>query len=184
MKQITFILLVLTKGLLSQTDTLNKFDSNGKKNGYWLVYLDQNANPTDSLNSFYYGYDLYVNGYKFIYFMNDKSKADNRLVHHGNNPEKGHPMLINGQFSWFDKETNTRHSIESYRNGHPQFIEFYAKIQKTDTTTYLRENINYAKKYENDFYSYYYRICSVKGNNIEERYFRKVGRKWRAYSIK
>lgn len=43
-----------------QHDTLNKRNSKGKKNGYWIQYLDSLAYPIDSANSYFYGYDLYA----------------------------------------------------------------------------------------------------------------------------
>src|SRR5687767_13219983 len=45
-----------------QNDTLNKFDTKGKKHGTWKVYLDEYTNPTDSANSFFIGFEDYEHG--------------------------------------------------------------------------------------------------------------------------
>ena len=42
-----FIILFGTNGF-TQKDTLNNFNSNGKKDGVWKVYLDDSVNPIDS----------------------------------------------------------------------------------------------------------------------------------------
>ena len=51
-----FIILSFLFGqdIISQSDTLNKFNTKGKKTGYWKVLLDEKINPTK------------INAFKFI----------------------------------------------------------------------------------------------------------------------
>ena len=45
-----------------QTEKINQFDNQNKKNGKWIVYLDQKWNKVDSSKAIYYRYTWYDHG--------------------------------------------------------------------------------------------------------------------------
>lgn len=64
MKTITslFLFLGLTLNSLAQTEKLNQLDPNGKKEGKWIVYLDDYWNKVDSSKASYYRFTWYDHG--------------------------------------------------------------------------------------------------------------------------
>jgi len=70
MKTILTLIALLTIGGIcnSQSDSLNKYDSNGEKTGKWVVYLDEYLGEVkDSSKAKYVRYDWYKG--KFSYFQ-------------------------------------------------------------------------------------------------------------------
>lgn len=182
MIKIIFVAIVFTKTLIAQSDTLNKFNANKKRHGYWIKYFDLKLMPTDSINAYYYGYNLYDNGYPIIYLSNHKHFKKCRQTYDRSLPQKGVPTLFEGTFKWYDKKTNSIRLIETYKNGYPIKSEFYSKKNKSDTTMYISEVFDFDKKYENDFYSGYYAFYNNKGEIIKEYYLRKKDNKWGFYN--
>lgn len=76
-RYIFLLYILLTFQLTSQNDTLNRNDLHGKKDGYWLQYLDSNANPTNKQNYKYLGFEYYENGKVLFRFKKShwKNKA-------------------------------------------------------------------------------------------------------------
>ena len=178
------ILIVLTKVTICQTDTLNKFNQAGKKHGYWLKYLDLNVNPIDSANSYFYGYELYDNGYKVIGFFKDKSKKNKVLHYNSVIPTKGRPSPVEGVFKWHNKDTKDIHLIETYSKGNPIKIEYYKKYKREkDTIPRIIECIDYTSKYNQEPLTYSYKFYSSR-DKFDLYYFRKVENKWRFHKVK
>jgi hypothetical protein len=170
---------------MSQTDTLNKFTSNGKKQGYWKQYLDLNANPIDSVNSYYFSYDLYDNGVKLIGVYKQKSKKDKLLVYSQAKSEMGKPTLLSDTLKWYDKKTQKIHQIEVYSLGHPIRIEYYSNYNSNkDSVPVLTELVDYTKRYNNEMGSYYYKFTWLTTRRSDEYWFRKVEGKWKLRKIK
>ncbi len=183
MRLLIIIIILLTKTLLSQNDTINKYNSVGKKQGYWKQFLDLNLNRVDSLNSNFYGYDLYDNGVRVIGYFNTKSKKRDSLVHTGVIPAKGQPIIINGEFKWYNKKTNAIDIIEIFYNGRPISFESYTN-EKNDTIAHLKEYCDFTKKYNNEFGTSYYKFIYGSDNKTEEYWYRKVNNRWNYYKIK
>lgn len=183
MRLLIIIITLSTKSLLSQNDTINKYNLVGKKQGYWKQFLDLNINRVDSLNSNFYGYDLYENGVIVIGYFSLKSKKGDSLVHIGLIPEKGKPIIINGEFKWYNKKTKDIEIIETFRNGVPITFEYYNK-SKNDSVVYLAEYCDFTKKYNNEFGTSYYKFIYGSDKKTEEYWFRKVSSKWKYYKIK
>ncbi|MGZ4156213.1 MAG: hypothetical protein ACXVED_03490, partial [Bacteroidia bacterium] len=129
MRQSTFIIFFLyslTSGFGQNNNTLNKLNSKGKKNGYWVQYLDSLAYPTDSSHSYFYGYDLYDNGETVFRFSDrDKVWRKCKLVFDGHLPDKGKPIPIEGTFKWYWKKAQIADE-GTYKNGRPYFWKSYA----------------------------------------------------------
>ncbi len=117
-------------------DTLNRFDSNHNKTGYWICYLDSNFNLSKKENAKHYGIEHYQNGKRDCqYFSNDKFRIKSRKKYFPyNNKENQNdsPLLLNGEVFYYDKYDSLE-VYEKYTNGHPVVIEEYAytEINKT-----------------------------------------------------
>jgi len=99
-------------------DTLNKFNSNKQKNGYWISYLDSCFNKTTKENAKYYGYDHYINGKAALNnFAKSKWKLSSRIVYkpYFTVPSEEYPILLDGEVFYYDKKTPT--AYESYSKG-------------------------------------------------------------------
>jgi len=60
---LTTFLLTMTIFFVGQTSGLNKFDSNGKKDGKWIVYLDRNWKKVDdSTKAIFFRYTYFDHG--------------------------------------------------------------------------------------------------------------------------
>ncbi len=99
---VTFSLIIFGLNLSSQSDTLNMYNSKGKKTGYWLIFLNDKLDPIDKKeNAFYSGYESWDNGKPvFGYYKHPFSK--NKMPS-DQQPEKGNPLLVSGTFKWYDK---------------------------------------------------------------------------------
>ena len=175
-----FILLIFSTNLtVGQIDTLNGYNSKRQKNGYWKVFLDGNSNVVrDSTKAYFYGFELWDNGKK-AYFFAKHSKVSS---YSGPTLIKGHPIPISGTFKWFDHKG--RPSLEEkYDNGHPiVFKSYHGQRNKTDTTLYLFEEINYMKRYNNIPGTALYQEHSF-DNLVKSYWFRQGEKGWRAYYI-
>ena len=179
MKYFLTIILFYTHCVYSQSDTLNKRNANDKKNGYWKVYLDDKSNPTDSVNAYFFGLELYDNGEGVFQYFKAKWKKQQRLVFEGTTPRKGFPVAIKGKFTWYDKK-NKLSAEETYDNGQPIYLKSFGC---DDSRPY--EDLDFTKKYNNIpgtyFYQEYSRSCSE--NKIVKYWFRKGDGGWKAYPI-
>lgn len=173
---ITFIFI--TNLAIGQTDTLNKYNSKKKKNGYWKVFLNKNANVIkDSTKSYFYGYELWDNGEKVFFFAHYPKIS----IYKGPAIIKGHPIPISGTFKWFDQKN--RPSLESkYENGYCVHEKAYSRKNKTDTTSYVSEDIDFTIKYNNIPGTAFCQIF-LSDNTILRYWFRKGEKGWRLYLI-
>jgi len=178
------ILLSCFGFLAGQTDTLNKLTASEKKNGYWKVYLNENADPVDSIEeAFFYGIELYNNGKRVFKFYKHEWTGS-KMEYDGVVPTKGKPDAINGTFKWYDKRDFLQIS-ETYKNGQPLYIKSYHVLNnKTDTINHLFEDLDFTIKYDNIPGTYYYREHALVDGTSKEYWFRKGKRGWRVYKIK
>jgi hypothetical protein len=98
----TLLMLLLANAAFSQTKdvVINRHGGKGKKNGYYIQYLDKNLNPIDSANSYFYGYEYYDANSPLFKFV--KNKKVNTVVYPDSiqisRITKGHPILLTGFF--------------------------------------------------------------------------------------
>lgn len=179
-----FFLLFLSL-LKSQSDTLNKFNSKGKRNGYWIKYLDDKTNPTDSINSFFYGYELYDNGKKVFTFNHNKDKIANTFKFIGTIPSKGNPIKINGIFKWYYLYNGALvlSLEESYKNGSPVIFKSFSSKLK-DTAVYLFEYVDFTKRYNNIPGTNYNEIHNSYDDHVQKYWYYKKKRRWTSHKIK
>jgi len=187
----TFHILVFI-GCLFQThgqDTLNKFNSEGKKHGFWKKFLDKDLRPIDSAKSYFIALVPFDNGKDLINYFDSKWRSKDSIVHEQLLPNKGAPVLLNGTFKWYYRKKKIMYVRESYINGYPSLIQTFHydlrdKRKDSDTILYLNDNIDYSKRYNNTPGSYYYSYNPVVNNNLREYWYRKVGTKWKTEEVK
>ncbi len=184
MKRLILIVLFLTKTLLSQIDTLNKYNSKGKKHGYWKQYLDVNGNPIDSSNSYFFYYSYYNNGDAPIQVFKQKSN-NGKSAYPASKLEKGKPILLNDTLKWYDQVTLKLTQIKIFSCGHPIREEYYSNYKNNkDNNVVVIEFVDYTKRYNNEVGSFYYKNTSPSSMKYDEYWFRKVKGKWRFDKIK
>jgi hypothetical protein len=181
------MLFVSARVSSSEGDTLNRMDANGKKHGYWLVYLDSAINPTDSASSYFYAYELYENGVPLFSFRdfrkNIKIKESCRIQ---SLPEKGRPELLDMTVRWYQVRDGVISREEKYSKGHPVWIKGYSRktgqLFSPDTTDYVVELFDFTKKYWNEAGSHYLEFYSSDGS-ATAYWFRKKKGKWGYYRV-
>jgi len=184
MTRLIIIFLFISARLLSQSDTLNKTNSSGKKEGYWIQFLDKYLNPTDSAHSVYIGYELYDNGKALFKFKKFNWKLKHILI-----SELDSTRLVSGSIKLIDPKTKKLIGEEKYLRGHPIYIKEHLYSKQKDSVvwnvTYL---VDYTKKFENQRGSYYgeqqTKIHQPNGTiEIKKFWYRKVGSKWKFHKI-
>lgn len=110
--KLPFILaiLVIYQSAIAQSDTMNRFDANNKKTGWWLVYLDKDLAITeDTKKANYYRYS-YFEG-KFDYFnMGRISTRKNPVIAPTSFKSNNEIKPLDGEY------------IANYSNGQGRFI--------------------------------------------------------------
>lgn len=184
------IIIILTPFLAtSQSDTLNKFDLKQKKDGFWTILLDKYLNPADSQNAFFVAYELYDHGKKLHTYRKVSWRVKDSIVYSNSLPEKGQPVLINGQFKWYDRKNKIITAEEQYYNGFVEFEKEFHYVKRKDSLIWsTKAIIDYTKKYNNTIgtsyieqftnYDVYY------GSTYKKYWYYKKNGKWGSYRIK
>jgi hypothetical protein len=154
------------------TDTLNKFNSKHKKQGFWVVYLTDHLLPVkDAQKACYYAFNYFDNGVKVGFFpwAGKERKNAGRLSSEGQSKE-GAPVLLNGNFKYYDK--NGKKTLdEIYKNGTPLLMEAYT-FDKSGICV-LKETCDFTKMYNNQFGSFYYEQNYYVNNIIDHTWYGK-----------
>jgi hypothetical protein len=166
-------LLVCITGITtahSQT-TLNQRDTNGKKDGKWIIYLDEKWKPVnDSSHAYYSRYTYYDHGVD-IYPIG-RGKNSFRITAGKINTIKGKPLLLNDDYRWADKEGTTR-STNSYKNGEPVHIQFFYANGKQS------RDFDYTKTWKDEPHTYHVIVFDKSGVPSAYFYMRKEkGNAW------
>jgi hypothetical protein len=134
-------------------DTLNKFDTKGRKNGYWVAYLNKKIEPVDSTLACYFGFELYQNG-KVLFKFNDKKWAKNLILKtDANQSEPGNPIVLNGIFEWYGTDSLI-YNEEIYDYGKPSYYRAYHYTK--EGVNGFNEILYYDTPYQNELGSFYY----------------------------
>ncbi len=154
-------------------DTLNQFDSNGNKQGRWVVYLNDHWKELkDENGAKFCRYTWYEHG-KNIYPMGAMSKKHRmeEVVH--SNIYIGKARLLDGTYNWIDKNDRIMFALV-LDNG-----EFVAYNEFT-TTGELKQLFDYTDKWKDQPHSWSMRV--LKKNGEMECYYMRLGKNgWAAY---
>jgi hypothetical protein len=177
---LTFFLLFIGSAAFSQADSLlNQFDDKGKKQGYWLYYLDDKLNPADLKNATYYGFDLYDHGQNLRQLDLSLYKKLPKTHSGSDNSGKSKPLMLEGEFTF----SNPGYKINiTYKDGHLQTVEKYYLENKI--ARYRVKLIDYTRHYQtNDPGSYYWEV-TAHPDSIPRRYwYIKIEDEWQSVKI-
>lgn len=180
--------LLLSLFAFAQTDSVNRFNNQGKKVGYWKVFLDTLLQETDSLNAYFYGYNLYDNGETVFAYMRRgylwQKKC--RVEYSVPIPKKGSPVLLDGTLKYFDSDSQLV-DLEVYKLGKPLFWEAYIFCKYDSIHPCFVQTFYFDKLYNNTPGTYYYTEISYHEDgtrNVTEYWHRKGKHGWKSYKIK
>lgn len=99
---VMLLTVVLVSAAISQTNdaVINRHGGKGKKNGYYIQFLDKYLNPIDSASSYFYSYEYYDCNSPLFKFIKHK-KANTALYPDSiqiSRITKGCPILLTGFF--------------------------------------------------------------------------------------
>ena len=185
---IIFFQCVFVQTLSCQKDTNAHFAGHGKKEGFWPVFLDQNALEVDSLKATFLAYQFYSDGKNLSDFFHQHWKKKDSVVFVGLMPDSGQVLLLNGKFTWYDKKHQMITYEQSFENGKPQrFREIRYKKKNGHYTWAFIRTCDFTKRYAGQPGTYFL----TEQNNLSiynlpewSKYWFRPGRRgWKKYRI-
>ena len=176
-------LLLLYAVSRGQNDTLNKFNSKGKKQGYWLFYFDNKFKPTDSINGEFIVFDFYDNGKSLTFIPKFGKIRFDYALDSLNTDQKtlGKFKVLNGKINFFEKEKEISFE-QSFQQGIPLIFKKYLTYNKYCKNKPV-EILDFTKKYNNQQGTFFYELRSCYSETNYKYYFRKGKKKWKAFRI-
>lgn len=185
------IILILYIAIMSitlshaQNDTLNRYNSKGKKQGYWLCFLDEKFKKCDSLKGIYVGFDLYDNGQNLTRIATMARFSYNRKVDSLTPTDfkiKNYKIL-NGKVLFYDKK-NQLIVEHSYLNGYPEkYFAYCTDLKYPECLGKISEMVDYTEKYNTVKGTFYAEWRSCVTNRIDKYWYIKKGRKWKSVMV-
>lgn len=177
---------ILQSHLLGQQDTLNQYNSKGKKQGYWICYLDEKFNISDSITGKYIGFSLFDNG-EDLTLIGKRNTIKYNTCKDSIIPKNDffiNKIKLNGQLKFYNNEGELIYK-EEYSNGHLVMVKsYYHGKNREFCKGEIFELINFKINYENQLGSYYYESHPCQYGKITKFWFRKGKHKWKFYKIK
>jgi hypothetical protein len=161
-----------------QLDSINQFDRNGKKHGYWTRYLDSNLNPIDSSQSYFYGFEYFDEGKVVFKFNKHRFRKKFRHSFIDNSMTRGRPRVLDGSYFWFEDNDSLPDFIETYKHGRPVTFIYYRQ-KCNHFPRIIHEYVDFTRTYNNIVGSYYYEFWA----GSDKLWFRKVDDKWKFIKI-
>lgn len=183
LKTLSYIIFFLLMGHSApgQSDTINRLNSRGKKNGYWQIWLNEKADPVKNVSeSYFYGFEFWDDGKRVTPYFRHRWKYK-KLTFDSTLPSKGNPVPISGTFKWYDHKARLIDE-ETYLAGHPFSMKSYSGPQ-ADTVFKLQENLDFTKKYNSTPGSFYWELHFSNGQQPKKYWFRKGVKGWRSYKL-
>lgn len=174
MKTKILLLLLLLSGqfLFSQinNDSINRYNSKNKKEGFWKVYLtDYLIETKDTSLAYYYAYDYYINGKLIIWTSSAQyyKKKATKVVSDNPLPKIGKPTLLTGSFKFYYNYGLGLDEI--YKDGLPVIIA--TCTPNSDGETVKTEIADFSKQYNNQFGSFLYERYKTNGTLTYKRWY-------------
>ena len=143
--------------IFSFSQTINQFDSNGKKDGKWKLYYDQYWRVSkDSSNAAYYWFTYYDHGIR-VYTEADWGCKTCRYRDSVFSKQEAKIKLLDGKYTWCDKKGNL-FSEHYFVKGEPLWWKQYHANGK------LYLYFDYTKKCEGEALSWTLTEYDKKGN--------------------
>ncbi len=169
---IVFFLLHLTPIVLAQhsPDSLNKV-INGKKQGFWIQYLDSLIKPTDFENAKYYRLIYYHKGKLNKFFLNGFSKKYT-VKYNEQRQRKSEPLSLEGTYTFIRQGKHAVQKFEeTYEQGQPVMFKQYEGDE-------LFEFCDFKKQYNNIPGTFYF---ETGGKDQVKGYYREGEKGWTFY---
>ncbi len=128
---LTLFVLFSAATTFSQAYTLNQLDSNGKKTGWWITYLDDDLRVlNDSVGAKLCMYNYYINSiYLYRFGEGYGSKKSPVIFPAKNELTWGKYNLLNGKYSTTYKNGNTRSVLTASEGFMTNFKSYYSTGQ-------------------------------------------------------
>ena len=170
MKKYLFFFCIGFAVLSHSQDKLNQFDSAGKKQGTWIVYLNNNwTEVNDSSKASFSRYTYCEDGRN----MHPMGHCDKnwKFVHIGGNDLKsGRIKLLDGVYTWTDNNGKTRCKAE-FNNGECLYFKWFYPSGAPQS------DFDYTKKWKDQPHSYSVSEYDKKGG-VKSWYYGKNGNIW------
>lgn len=152
-----------------KSDTLNKIGNNGKKNGYWIEYVDTSLQPTQKDKAAFWRYIFYINGVRADLQAGINFKSILKVE--GNQSIKDTIVILNGTYRIYNRKKKL--CLE----------EIYIGGKKTMSKSFTKQGrvielIDYTKQYKNEMGSAY--LEENDGEIILKAYLRVINGKYKA----
>jgi len=180
MKQnLVVFFLCITLNVLSQGDTLNRFNQKGKKDGLWKVYLNQYLKPVDAIeNAYFQAYERYDNGQIVFKFYSDKYDWKKFSFKYSQPlPKIGYPEVLNGSVGCYEPNGEIMYQYD-FKNGLPVHYKYFSYYANNPKICGFYEVHDWSKKY-NDLDGSYYYEAFWDGKLVVVGWFLKDKKKWK-----
>jgi len=117
--------LLISQSSFSQTDTLNRFDGNNKKTGWWVVYLDKDLAITkDTSKAVFFKYSFFQG--KFDYFnMGKIGTKKNPVIQPASNLTGKKIQALDGEYRLNYNDLQPRFILKAQKGKLTEYKEFY-----------------------------------------------------------
>lgn len=166
-----------------QHNTFNQFNTKGKKQGYWVEYVDENMQVSDSLHFKYKRFEYYDNG-KLILNLRKHYKYS-KCKFYKNSQYDDRTQLLDGIV--IDSVCKIKSQIDEYNNGYPVKFLFYACLSNCKDTGYI-DKFFFKKLTDTSNIAFYYEDCNknLKNNKWTSKkycYMKTKKGKWKYVRI-
>ena len=128
------------------SDTLNRYDENAKKTGYWVEFLKKDLRTTNrEKKAVFFRYVLYEDGEMLTMKLFVKPTFNTfYLQANGNNPTEKEIVILDGAYLLFNKKEKVLINEFNFQNGILQSSkEYYENQQLRLVVTYENDSINW-----------------------------------------
>ena len=165
-------------------DTLNRYNTANKKDGFWTVYLDSLLKPVDITQSYFFAYEQFDNGtevFTFKQFPFYDFPKNYTFAYTADRGQKGKPVLLHGSFRIYFPQ-GWKYKEQTFSNGRPVEIRFMDHEKNNPDVAYS-QTLSFDRLYNGQSGSYYYEE-KESGSLIASGYFRKGENGWKNYPEK
>ena len=134
-------------GAHSQSEPLNQFASDGKKDGKWILYLDAKGEKVkDSTTATYWRYTYYDHGFH-IYPMSGFI-TKNGKIESTDSKQTGKVKMLDGEYKCY--ENGRLKYVHTFKDG--EYISYKEYFSSGELSAYF----DYTKHFEGQPHSWYY----------------------------
>lgn len=168
MKALSFLISTVCFALTiahGQTEQLNQLDSNGKKDGKWILYLNGYGEKVrDSATAVFWRYTYYDHG-THIYPMGGFIGKNGKIESSSESKQTGKIKMLDGEYKCFEK--GTLKFIHTFKAGE------YISYKEFFSTGQICSYFDYTKHFERQPHSWYMYTYDKTGKVTYEGWIKK-----------